>query len=101
MIKHRYSALIETDLDLILRSRKVSSLLLAGIATNVCIESTARHGFIKDNQVTLLEDCCAAASLREHQGTLLSISRFFGDVAKADTVLAALRGDSRVALSVK
>lgn len=91
VIKHRYSAFIDTDLDVILRSRKVSSLLLAGIATNVCVESTARHGFMKDYQVTLVEDCCAAASLEEHQGTLLNISKFFGDVAKADTVLAALR----------
>jgi hypothetical protein len=42
--------------------------------------------------VTLVEDCCAAASLEEHQGTLLNSSKFFGDVAKADTVLAALHG---------
>jgi ureidoacrylate peracid hydrolase len=92
VIKHRYSAFIDTDLDVILRSRKVSSLLLTGVATNVCVESTARHGFMKDYQVTLVEDCCAASSLEEHQGTLLNISKFFGDVAKADTVLAALRG---------
>lgn len=102
VIKHRYSAFIDTELDVILRSRKVSSLLLTGIATNVCVESTARHGFMKDYQVTLVEDCCAAASSEEHQGTLLNISKFFGDVAKADTVLAALRGavtESRVASS--
>jgi ureidoacrylate peracid hydrolase len=94
VIKHRYSAFIDTDLDVILRSRKVASLLLAGVATNVCVESTARHGFMKDYQVTLVEDCCAAASLEEHQGTLLNISKFFGDVAKADVVLAALRGEA-------
>ena len=104
VIKHRYSAFIDTDLDVILRSRKVSSLLLAGIATNVCVESTARHGFMKDYQVTLVEDCCAASSLEEHQGTLLNISKFFGDVAIAETVLAALRGestDNRAILSAK
>ena len=104
VIKHRYSAFIDTDLDVILRSRKVSSLLLTGIATNVCVESTARHGFMKDYQVILVEDCCAAASPEEHQGTLLNISKFFGDVAKADTVLAALRGataDSRGATSAR
>ena len=101
VIKHRYSAFVDTDLDVILRSREVASLLLAGIATNVCVESTARHGFMKDYQVTLVEDCCAAASLEEHQGTLLNISKFFGDVAKAATVVAALRPDNRIALSVK
>jgi ureidoacrylate peracid hydrolase len=104
VIKHRYSAFIDTDLDVILRSRKVSSLLLAGIATNVCVESTARHGFMKDYQVTLVEDCCAASSLEEHQGTLLNISKFFGDVAIAETVLAALHGesaDNRAASSAK
>ncbi|MEX0805751.1 MAG: isochorismatase family cysteine hydrolase [Candidatus Binatia bacterium] len=94
VVKHRYSAFIDTDLDLILRSRKITSLVLTGVATNVCVESTARHGFMKDYQVTLVEDCCAATSPEEHQGTLLNISKFFGDVARADTVLAALRGEA-------
>ena len=94
VVKHRYSAFIDTDLDLILRSRKISSLVLTGVATNVCVESTARHGFMKDYRVTLVEDCCAATSPEEHQGTLLNIGKFFGDVARADTVLAALRGEA-------
>jgi hypothetical protein len=50
---------------------------------------------MKDYQVTLVEDCCAAASTEEHEATLLNISKFFGDVAKADTVLSGLRAPLR------
>jgi len=94
VIKHRYSAFIDTDLDLILRSHKVSHLLLTGVATNVCVESTARHAFMKDYQVILVEDCCAAASPEEHRGTLLNVSKYFGEVADSRSLLAALRGET-------
>ena len=46
--KHRFSAFQDTDLDLILRSRGIRTLIMTGIATNVCVESTARDGFFRD-----------------------------------------------------
>jgi ureidoacrylate peracid hydrolase len=47
VIKHRYDAFYGTDLDLILRARGVHTVLVTGVATNVCVETTAREAFVR------------------------------------------------------
>ncbi len=89
VVKHRYSAMIGTDLDLILRARGVRTLLMAGIATNVCVESTTRDAYQMDYEIVFLSDCCAAYSADEHQGTLHNMARHFGDVVSEEAVVAA------------
>ena len=59
--KHRYSGFFETDLDDILRSRRITSLAFTDCTTSVCIESTLRDAFYRDYQCLLLTDCCAEA----------------------------------------
>jgi ureidoacrylate peracid hydrolase len=88
--KHRYSAFIGTDLDLILRSKGLENILVAGVATNVCVESTARDGYHRDYNVILIEDCCGAYDKAEHAATLNNISKFFGVVTSSETLIAAL-----------
>jgi ureidoacrylate peracid hydrolase len=88
--KHRYSAFIGTDLDLILRSRGIKNILVTGVATNVCVESTARDGYHRDYNVILIEDCCGAYDNAEHAATLNNISKFFGVVTSSETLIAAL-----------
>ena len=46
VIKHRYSAFINTDLNTILKAKGIESVLLTGVATNVCVESTMRDAFM-------------------------------------------------------
>ena len=48
MTKHRYGAFESTDLDLVLRSRGIRTVVMTGIATNVCVETTARQAFLRD-----------------------------------------------------
>jgi ureidoacrylate peracid hydrolase len=88
--KHRYSAFIGTDLDLILKSRGIAYILVTGVATNVCVESTARDGYHRDYNVILIEDCCGAYDKAEHAATLNNISKFFGTVTTAETLIATL-----------
>jgi ureidoacrylate peracid hydrolase len=88
--KHRYSAFIGTDLDLILRSKGITNILVTGVATNVCVESTARDGYHRDYNVILIEDCCGAYDNAEHAATLNNISKFFGTVATSETLLSTL-----------
>lgn len=88
--KHRYSAFIGTDLDLILRSKGIENILVTGVATNVCVESTARDGYHRDYNVILIEDCCGAYDIAEHAATLNNISKFFGVVISSETLIAAL-----------
>lgn len=86
--KHRYGAFEGTDLNLVLRSRRVRTVIMAGVATNVCVETTARQAFLKDYYVVFASDCTATYSQAEHDGTLRNIDNFFGQVASADEIAA-------------
>jgi ureidoacrylate peracid hydrolase len=87
VIKHRYSAFLDTDLGLMLRSMKIDTLLIGGVGTNVCVESTARHAYMLDYDVCLLEDCTAGSDAELHRGTLRNIADHFGTVARGVDIL--------------
>ena len=87
VIKHRYGAFEGTDLDLILRSNGIRSVIMTGVATNVCVETTARQAFMRDYYVVLPSDCCAAYFQAHHDATLDNIARFFGEVVTSEQVL--------------
>ena len=87
-VKHRYSAFIDTDLDLVLRSQDIRTLIIAGVNTNVCVESTARDGFMKDYYIVFLSDCTAAVIREDHEATLRNIQNHFGIVTTSMTVVS-------------
>ena len=61
VIKHRYSAFANSELDDLLKRHGIRNLLLAGVATDTCAESTGRDAYFIDYYVTLVADCCAGA----------------------------------------
>ena len=87
--KHRYSAFLRTDLETILRTAGVRTVVLAGVATNVCVETTARDAFMRDFYVVLCSDGTAAYSDAEHEATLTTIDRYFGQIASIAELTAA------------
>jgi ureidoacrylate peracid hydrolase len=93
VIKNRYSALIagSSQLERLLRSLEIDTVLIAGTKTNVCCESTARDAMMLDFKVVLVEDCCAALSDDEHRSALENVIQQFGDVMTANEVLTRLR----------
>jgi ureidoacrylate peracid hydrolase len=76
--KNRYCAFQGTNLELVLRSHGIRAIALTGVVTNVCVETTARAGFVRDFYVGVVEDGCAAYVAEDHQQTLRNIRRFFG-----------------------
>jgi ureidoacrylate peracid hydrolase len=86
--KHRYGAFESTDLDLVLRSRGIRTVIMTGVATNVCVETTARQAFLKDYYVVFTSDCSATFSQAAHDATLHNIDQFFGEVATGEQVAA-------------
>jgi ureidoacrylate peracid hydrolase len=82
--KHRYNAFHKTDLDTILRANGVRTIVITGVSTNVCVESTVREGFMNDYYVVLVRDGTAAYSNEEHEMTVRNIDRFFGEVSTID-----------------
>ncbi len=89
VIKHHYSAFVDTNLDLVLKSRGIKTIVMSGTATNVCVESTARDGFFNGYYVVFLSDCSATYSQEVHDATLANIDRHFGAVITADEVEAS------------
>jgi ureidoacrylate peracid hydrolase len=87
VVKHRYSAFINTRLDSILRTLRIETLVMTGVATNVCVESTARDGFMHDYNIVFVDDCSAAYDRAAHEATLENMRRHFGTVAHADDVI--------------
>jgi len=92
VIKNRYSALIagSSQLERLLRSLGIDTVLIAGTKTNVCCESTARDAMMLDFKTVMLSDCCAALSDDEHRAALENIVQQFGDVSTVDDVLRKL-----------
>ncbi|MBW4082368.1 cysteine hydrolase family protein [Paenibacillus sp. S150] len=86
--KHRYSAFIHTRLDSVLRSLQIETLIMTGVSTNVCVESTARDGFMLDYHIVLVGDACASYSQAAHEMTLENMKGYFGVVASAVEVEA-------------
>lgn len=86
--KHRYSAFAGTNLDLILRSNGIKTLVMTGVSTNVCVESTARDGFMHDYYIVFVSDCTAAYGIDRHLSTLANIESNFGIVVSDEELMS-------------
>lgn len=86
--KHRYSAFYNTDLDTILRANGIRSVVLTGVVTNVCVETSAREAFVRDYYVVVARDGTAAYVQADHDMTLKNIDRFFGETATMEEITA-------------
>lgn len=90
--KVTYSAFMpgSSDLDAQLKARGVDTVLIAGTATNVCCESSARDAMLRDYRVVMVSDGNATWTDEEHAGTMNTFAIFFGDVMSTDEALARI-----------
>lgn len=86
--KHRYSGFIHTRLESVLQTLKIETLIMTGVSTNLCVESTARDGFMLDYRIVFLQDACAAFSQAEHNMTLQTVDTYFGMVSDTQAVMS-------------
>jgi nicotinamidase-related amidase len=75
VVKTRFDSFLRTDLADVLARRRVSRLAIAGVLTNVCVETTARAAFQHDLFVHVLADCCAALTEDDHHRALTALER--------------------------
>jgi ureidoacrylate peracid hydrolase len=89
--KSRYSGFAGTPLDALLRGRGIRTLLMAGIASNVCVESTLRDAYFHEYWPVMIEDATMPAGSPEIQrATVYNVTTFFGWVSTAAEVAGAL-----------
>ena len=90
IVKHKFDAFFETDLDAILRYHQVDTVIITGTATNACCESTARSAFMRDYKVVFPHDANATFDEAMHQATLVNIDLLFGRVVSTEELLAEM-----------
>ena len=91
VLKTRYSGFAGTTLDSQLRTRGIRYLFFAGIATNVCVESTLRDAYFQDYWPILIADgAMPAGPAAMHEATLFNVESFFGWTLESQELLRAL-----------
>jgi nicotinamidase-related amidase len=79
-----------TNLDFILRSKGITTIVLGGFLTNCCVESTMRTGYEHGYKVITLRDCLAATSTAEHENALAYDFLMFSEPMTSDELISAL-----------
>jgi ureidoacrylate peracid hydrolase len=89
--KRRYSAFFCTDLDLHLRERKIETVIVTGVVTNICVRSTVHDAFFLGYEVVVPVECVAATSPQAQATSLYDIETHYGTVTPLAQVLALLK----------
>ncbi len=96
LTKPRYGSFTGTDLDLILRSQGIDSVIVGGIATNVCCDTTAREANMRDYKVFFLSDGTGNHGMQGltaqqiKDATLAAVRLAFGQVLTVDECIAKI-----------
>jgi len=86
--KHRYSAFFETDLEEILHRNGIKTLVIVGVATNICVMHTASDAFMRGFSVVVPHDCTATVGEYEQNYALYHIKKVLcGKVLPSDRIL--------------
>jgi nicotinamidase-related amidase len=90
IVKRQWGAFHGTELDLQLRRRGIATVILAGVATNFGVESTAREAWQNNYAVIVAEDACASVSAEHHAFSIGKILPRVARVRSTAEILAAL-----------
>lgn len=85
--KYKYSGFVSTYLDQLLRSKSINTLIITGLATNVCVESTARDGFMREYYIVIPSDLTEGTSTEAKKWSLLNLDMFFGEVVASNEII--------------
>jgi nicotinamidase-related amidase len=89
--KRGVSAFTASDLDQILRTSHIGTLLLSGVATNFVVEGTARQASDLGFNTIVVGDCCASVSQEAHDASLTIALPFLCTISNLEEVTAALK----------
>ncbi|MFB1050964.1 cysteine hydrolase family protein [Paraliobacillus sp. JSM ZJ581] len=87
-------AFYQTDLDIILNNKDIETLIVAGVTTHVCVQTTIREANDRGYECLMLEDCCAAFDEKDHEDSIRMINQqggIFGWTTPSTNVLEVLQ----------
>jgi ureidoacrylate peracid hydrolase len=90
--KHRYSAFLGTGLEQALRQLAVRQVVVVGVTTSVCVESTARDAMQRDFSTIVVSDATAEFEPARHAASLAVLGAVFGRIATSAEILDGLGG---------
>ena len=90
VMKKAYGAFFQTPLDRTLRNLGINTLVMTGVATNFCVETTAREAVAYGYDIIMVRDGTATFDPEGHQATLKVITTGFGEVMSTDEVLGLM-----------
>ncbi|MHC4268704.1 MAG: isochorismatase family protein [Planctomycetota bacterium] len=88
--KSKYNAFHGTDLDKRLKSVNIEDIIITGVMTNCCVETTARSAFDHDYGVFIVADACASASSELHTAALKNLAYGFAYIVDTGMILGTL-----------
>ena len=91
VVKRRYSAFYNTDLETVLRCQGVRDLVISGIMTNMCCETTARDAYMRDHRVFFLADGTGSITEEMHVASLVNLAFGFAVIDTCRSVSEAVR----------
>jgi nicotinamidase-related amidase len=93
IVKRQWGAFYGTDLDLQLRRRGITTIILCGIATEFGVESTARDAYERGYEQIFAEDAMTARTSESHANSVTNIFSRMGHVRSTAEIIAALRAN--------
>ncbi|KAL6716067.1 hypothetical protein ACLMJK_007029 [Lecanora helva] len=88
--KNTYDAFINTSLGKILEENKAERVIVCGVMTDCCCDTTARSAFNRGWEIWLVRDACGSANQKQHEAGLRGFEFAFGEVPKTEEVLKRL-----------
>jgi ureidoacrylate peracid hydrolase len=89
--KKGFGGFSNTPLDTILRNLGITTCVVCGVTTCVCVSTTIRGGVEYNYRIIAVQDCMAEVHRESHEAELKTISRVFGDVKTSDEVIELLK----------
>ncbi len=87
VVKHRYSGFYGTDLEVILSSLWITSLVICGVTTNICVETTARDAAQRNYRTYVVHDATGEVDPEKHDHALSTLEYAFCRVVGVDDVV--------------
>ncbi|MDG6220452.1 MAG: cysteine hydrolase [Candidatus Thermoplasmatota archaeon] len=91
LIKDRYDAFFENGLEKVLADRGVKELVITGVMTDLCVETTSRSAFVRDYDVTVVMDATDTQDENLHLSALRTLAHGFAIIKSTNEILEEMR----------